>query len=286
MYLPQEISKARVLILVKTYPLPNASYGETVCTAGLLDGKTWVRIYPINWRDLKDDQKYPKYSWIQLDLVRNEKDFRQETYKPRLGSDEDIQVIGSIDTSDDWAARKEYILQEVFTSMRDLIELAKSEGAKSLATFKPAEIVDFTVEDAADREWKKQWLNRSLQTSMFHLDSTGVARKQRLTRKLPYSFKYKFMAAGEDRPREMTIQDWEIGALFWNCLQRAGGNEEQAKLQVRRKYLEEFTTSKDLYFFLGTHQRHHRRNAPDPFLIVGVFYPPKVAQLRLFLTHS
>jgi hypothetical protein len=272
MYLPQEINKAHVLIIVKTYPLPNSNFGETVCTAGLLDGEKWVRIYPISWQVLKDEQKYPKYSWIELDLIRNTNDFRQESYKPRMGFDENIQVLGKLGTTDAWEARKQFVFKEVFTSMQDLISIAKGESGKSLATFKPAEIVDFVIENEPEKDWKEKWLNHSKQASMFDLDSQGMVKQQRPARKLPYRFKYKFMAAGEERPRELTIQDWEIGALFWNCLKRADGNEDVAKQLVRQ----------EIYLFLGTNFIHHRKNAPDPFIIVGVFYPPKTSQLSMF----
>jgi hypothetical protein len=281
-YLPQEIDGAHVLILVKTYPLPNSSYGETVCTAGLLEGDKWVRIYPVSWQVLEDNEKYPKYSWIDLDLVRNPTDFRQESYKPRRGFDEDIRVTKKLGTSDSWAARKEFVLKEVFTSMRDLISLAKSTSGKSLATFKPSEIVEFVIEEDPEKDWKQKWLNQSKQASMFDLDSRGTAKRQRLVRKLPYKFKYKFLCAGENKPRELTIQDWEIGALFWNCLKRADGDEETAKQQVRQKYFDEFTIGKEVYLFLGTNFVFHRKNAPNPFIIVGVFYPPKTPQLSMF----
>ena len=38
---------------------------------------------------------------------------------------------------------------------------------------------------------------------------------------------------------------------------------------------EEFTTNKDLYLFVGTTLQFHRRKTPNPFVIIGVFYPPK-----------
>jgi len=282
MYLPQELNKAHILIVVKTYPLPNSNYGETVCTAGLLDGKKWVRIHPISWQVLNDDQKYPKYSWIELDLVRNTSDFRQESYKPRMGFDEHIQVIGKLGTEYAWEARKQFVLGEVFTSIKGLIDLAKGETKKSLATFKPAEICDFLIEEEPEKDWKEKWINYSKQTNMFDISSDGTVRQKRLVRKLPYRFKYKFMAAGEDRPRELTIQDWEIGALFWNCLKRADGDTEMAKKQVRQRYFDDFIGNREIYLFLGTHFVYHRKNAPDPFLIIGVFYPPKTEQLPMF----
>ncbi len=51
-YLPSQLPKARVLITVKTYPLPSRSYTELVCTAGLLNGEKWIRMYPIPYRFL------------------------------------------------------------------------------------------------------------------------------------------------------------------------------------------------------------------------------------------
>ncbi|MDP2268986.1 MAG: hypothetical protein Q8K46_07445, partial [Deltaproteobacteria bacterium] len=75
MYLPQEIHKARVLIAVKTYPMPSGKDGELVSAAGLLDGEKWVRIYPIPYSFLTDDSKYKKYNYIELDLLRNRKVF-------------------------------------------------------------------------------------------------------------------------------------------------------------------------------------------------------------------
>lgn len=42
----------RVLITVKTYPTLSKKYGETVCTAGLREDGSWVRIYPVPFRQL------------------------------------------------------------------------------------------------------------------------------------------------------------------------------------------------------------------------------------------
>lgn len=46
---------------------------------------------------------------------------------------------------------------------------------------------------------------------------------------------------------------------------------------------DELDLTKDLYFFMGTTHRHHFVG-PNPFIIIGVFYPPKVdnRQLSLF----
>ena len=75
---------------------------------------------------------------------------------------------------------------------------------------------------------------------------------------------------------------WEIGALYWNCLRRAEGDEEVALEKVKQKYWDNFTTKKDLYLFLGTTLQWHRRRSANPFVIVGVFYPPQIPPTPLF----
>ncbi len=111
-YLPDEIPNARVLVTVKTYPLPSNSYTELVCTAGLLNGEKWIRMYPIPFRFLQDQQQYPKYSWVELNLVRNTSDFRPESYSPKLGVDEPIHVFEQLGTANEWAARKSWWYNE------------------------------------------------------------------------------------------------------------------------------------------------------------------------------
>lgn len=275
-YLPDELPKAKVLITVKTYPLPSRSYTELVCTAGLLDGEKWIRIYPVPFRFLQDGDKYPKYSWVELDLVRNSKDFRPESYRLKLGIDEHITILDKIGTANDWMGRKSYVLKEVFSSMTELIQLAKSPQQKSLATLKPARIVDFVVEDD-EREWKQEWLDQLKQMNMFEMPTNNGQRK--VIKKLPYKFSYRFFSEGDTEPRKMMIEDWEIGALFWNCLYRTDGDEQAALKLVRQKYFDEFM-EKDLYLFVGTTHRFHNI-APNPFVIIGVFYPPKTDQLSL-----
>ena len=277
-YLPDKLPNARVLITVKTYPLPSRNYTELVCTAGLLDGEKWIRMYPIPFRFLQDEQKmYPKYSWVELNLTRKTDDFRPESYSPKLGVDEPIKVLQKIDTDNEWAARKSYVLREVFTSMSTLIELAKdSNQRKSLATLKPSRIVDFVIEED-EREWKKEWQDQLKQLNMFELPTQRGHKK--LVKKLPYKFSYRFFSEGDKEPRKMMIEDWEIGALFWNCLYRTEGDEQAALELVKQKYFAEFI-EKNLYLFVGTTKQYHNI-APNPFVIIGVFYPPKTLQPQL-----
>ena len=79
----------------------------------------------------------------------------------------------------------------------------------------------------------------------------------------------------------MMIEDWEVGALYRNCLRAAEGNEQIALQKVKQKYFDDLAKTKDVYLFLGTTSEWHRRRSPNPFVIIGVFYPPKILQAKL-----
>ena len=77
----------------------------------------------------------------------------------------------------------------------------------------------------------------------------------------------------------MRIEDWEIGALFWKCLQTHGHDRSAADL-VREKCLS--LAKNDIHFFVGTTLKYHAMRAANPSVIVGLFYPPIDHQAHLF----
>ncbi|MBC6937275.1 MAG: hypothetical protein DWB42_15745 [Chloroflexi bacterium] len=273
---------ARVLITVKTYPLPSNKYEELVCTAGITADGKWIRIYPIPFRSKPYQEQYKKYSWVELNLIRNHSDFRPESYRPQRGFEEPINTVSTVDTSNTWQERKRLVLQEVFTSMNELIQRAKGKENKSLATLKPLKIIDFIVEED-EREWKKEWQDQLNQYRLFDANPRGEGKRREVVRKLPYKYYYTILTEGDHRPRRMMIEDWEIGALYWNCLARTEGDETAANNLVRQKYFDEFVKQRDIYLFVGTTKQFHNKSL-NPFVIIGLFYPPKreAEQLSLF----
>ncbi|HUW88721.1 MAG TPA: hypothetical protein VMW30_10190 [Candidatus Paceibacterota bacterium] len=271
----------RVFITVKTYPTLSKKYDELVCTAGILDDGNWVRIYPLPFRKLENDNRYKKYQWMELLLEKNSGDPRPESYRPVDPSK--IRLIGSpVGTEDGWAKRKQIIFDKnpIYTDLAKTISKAQRDEL-SIAIFKPTEILEFLVQDT-DRECKKDRLElleaKASQLQIFQTEEE-VRREFSIVRKLPYKFSYRFRdAAG--KVSTLMIEDWEIGALYWNCLDRSGGDESKALELVRQKYLNEFVT-KDLFLFLGTTRQYHSW-AKNPFIIIGVFYPPISLQDSLF----
>jgi len=262
--------KKRIYIVVKTYPTISKEYSELVCTAGILEDGSWIRLYPVPFRKLDIDQKYPKYAWIEINVERNTKDFRQETYRPDLSS----LSVEPRPKKSDWDERRRVIFKnkKIYTSLKALIDKAKADGT-SLAIFKPTKVLDFVAEEV-ERDWDSNKLTilkgLSQQLNLFQTPEE-IVEEFKVVPKVPYKFYYKF----EDetgRKSTLMIEDWEIGMLFFNCLRHANGNEQEAIAKVKQKYYDYFI-KRDLYFFLGTTKQFHNV-APNPFIIIGAFYPP------------
>ncbi|CAM3729343.1 hypothetical protein [Aquirufa aurantiipilula] len=280
--------RVKVLITVTTYPLPSRSYDELVCTAGVLEDGSWIRIYPIPLSflfDLKQSGavKNVKYTWVELDVIKRADDFRPESHSPVNYDFRDISIIEPrLDTKNNWLRRKEYCLKNVYTDFNLLIQKSKSPTNLSLATFKPTNIVKFEWEKD-NPEWKDEWVELRKQTDLF---AGGDIDPQQIIRKVPYKFFYRFKDI-TGKERRLMIEDWEIGELYWNCLRRAKGNnsiekEKNAIEMVKNKYFDKFNTKNDIYFFVGTTKEWHKRRGHNPFVIIGVFYPLKEQQLSLF----
>jgi hypothetical protein len=264
--------KKKILVVVKTYPNPSKKYQETVCTGGIDEENNWIRLYPIRFRAKQKDQQYKKYDWIEVDLVRNVKDFRPESYhlSDLYGN---IDILDSIGTEDKWRERKKYVLHKVYHSQGSLISDAYHEDINtSLATFKPSEIIKPFCKPAKEREWSTKEMTIMEQQDIFENNEKTVLRK------IPFKFYYQFKDS-DNKQSDMLVLDWEIYQLYWKCYDSLK-NEKIAIEKVLEKM--RYLSRRDLYLILGTTLEFHRRKAHNPFTIVGLFYPPHDNQLHLF----
>ncbi len=254
----------KVLLTVNTYPLPSRSYDELVCTAGILEDGSWIRIYPVPLSFLLGQKvagkmKSFKYNWIEIDIEERSDDFRPESYSPKNYNFKDLKVLERIDTKSNWYLRKQFCLKEVYTNFEKLIEESKEPNYKSLATFKPTEIIGMDIEPD-EREWKNEWKELRKQGDLLNQEK----KPEILIPKLPYKFFYKFKDE-TGKQRRLMIEDWEIGAFYWNSLRSTEGNESKALDLVRNRYEKEFLEKNEVYFFVGTTKQWHMRKAPNPF---------------------
>ena len=276
------MERKRVYITVKTYPTLSEKYDELVCTAGICEDGSWIRLYPLPFRKLENEQKYKKWQWIEVDVERNTSDFRPESHK--VLNIDNLTIFPTDSKKTNWDERKRIIFhtEKAFTNKAEILALTKTNPpSRTLLTFKPSQIVDFYVKPT-ERDWPKDKLelirDKARQLSLFQTQEE-IIEEFIVVDKLPYEFRYIF-TDDEGTKSDLLIEDWEIGALYLNCLKTANGDEKTAIEKVKQKYWDEFL-KKDIFFFLGTRLRDQIRS-PNPFSIVGVFYPPVDRQGKLF----
>tara|TARA_R110002049_G_scaffold309268_1_gene519582 strand:- start:113130 stop:113921 length:792 start_codon:yes stop_codon:yes gene_type:complete len=260
--------KKKVLITVKTYPHPSKGYQELVCTAGVSESGEWIRLYPVDYRYRPKEQQFEKYQWIEVDLEKSDpgKDNRPESFRPDL---ESIRVLGErMNTDDNWRERREIIDKLPHRTLNEW-KAEHDKDKTSLGIVKPSRIIDMEIREVKDPEWKSEWKALFSQMRLF-----GPAQKP-LT-KLPYSFHYIFECEDDDKPHTAMCEDWELGTLFLKEVDRLG-SEGAAADSVKKKYFDQMCSEKkDTRFFMGT------RFPYNVWLVLGVFWPPKIMQRELF----
>ena len=272
---PHGYQRMKVLITVKTYPIPSAKYDELVCTAGVTEEGDFIRLYPINFRDLPFSQQYKKYQWIEVMARKHHgHDSRKESYRPDCST---LRILGKPIPSqpDNWAARARYVLAKKSDSMEHLYE-QQSADRTSLGVFKPKSVEDLLI-TPDDPDWKPGF-KAALQQARLWEDRT-VSRNP--PRKVPFKFRYRFVC---DDPRcrghHMMIEDWEVGALFWRLVDKGCSHEEAAR-QVKEKFLSDLCGPRvDTHFFVGTILAH-----PKTWVVIGVFYPKLQPRLGRVSSH-
>lgn len=258
------MEQLKVLVTVKTYPIPSAKYDELSCTAGVTEDGEFIRLYPINYRDLPWDQQFKKYQWIEVRAEKHTgRDFRKESWRPDETS---VQLIGEpIPTGQrgDWSERGKYVLKNVAASMEELRERQEVDNT-SLGIFKPKEVTDLVV-TADDPEWKQSFIYELRQTRLW---DTRTKSKEP-PRKVPWRFQYRFRCDDSRcNGHKMTNEDWEVGALYWNLVD-GGATPDEAAAKVKQKFLEQICApDRETYFYVGT-----VLNYPKSWLVIGTFWP-------------
>jgi len=251
-YMPLE-----VLVLVKSYPNPSITYGETVCVAGITRDLKWVRLYPVHFRHLDRSQQFSKWQWVQARVTKSTRDYREETYVP------DESSITPLDKLRDWNTRAA-IVDDLLDPSVEQLQLS----SRSLGVIRPAQVLGFGWERSTKR-WTEAQRASMLNAGNTLFGATSVAPLE----EVPWTFHYDFSCDGTCYHR-LKIVDWEVFEAYRKW--RKDPNAEPEVLRTR--FREELVLERDLHFILGTPLRMDRFRT---FLIVGLFYPPRQRQLQL-----
>jgi hypothetical protein len=251
--------KTRVLITVKTYPLPSEAHMELVCTAGVLDDGTYIRIYPVNYRYRPYAQWYSKYQWVEATLEKNLDDPRPESYRPVQNTP--ITPLGKrLDTKKDWAERRKYVLARPARTMCELNATKQDEVSLGIVHVRQA--TDFVAEPC-EADWKPKWKALFRQQLLF-------GPQRRPLEKVPYKFSYRYLCDNPDcNGHQMQIEDWEVYELFRKMRDKFC-SADIAVEKVRARFFDQMCAAdKDTHFYVGTVKRF------GTWIVLGVFWPKR-----------
>jgi hypothetical protein len=261
-------STKRILITVRTYPVPAHRGIEVSCTAGLTSDGDWIRLFPIPYRFLAPDQRFTKYQWIDVQVARPRNDPRPESYSLRIDS---IQRRETVGTADNWRARKDIIFPLRRNSLCE-IAAARQNGGATLGIFKPGRIKRQVITRAKQPNWTPE------EEALLRQQLLGFEMTPRTPlEKIPLEFRYEFLCTESAcRGHRMMCTDREMGESYRRWRDEYGDRWEA---MFRQRYEREMIDKNDTHFYVGNIHQHQNN-----WLIVGLFYPPKPAMADLFDT--
>lgn len=241
-------------MIVKTYPNPSTKYHETVCTAGITSEGEWIRLYPVQFRYLKPEQKFEKYTWIEIEAKKNISDKRPESFKANI---ETLKVLRKLDPQKDLKERKNIILPLCQPSL-DFIQQRYKESKLSLGLFKPKKVHDMHIVPCS-KEWTPKEQAILDQGSLLDVEMKSLE-------KVPWEFSLQFDCDDENCiHHKLSIRDWELYQAFRN-FRRTYKSEHEALIKLKDKYLDFFNNpNRDSYLIVGTVNRW------PTFIIIGIF---------------
>lgn len=253
-----------VLILCKTYPSPSKKHVELSCVAGITKTGQLVRLFPVPFRLMRDEEKFGKWQWIRA-RIEPSKDSRPESHYIKI----DTLTCGMrLDTKNNWQLRREQLDKiEIYESLEHLEAVRTSTGV-SLGLIKPHALIDMEIKESSP-EWTKEDIEKltkaEKQASLF---DDNNKKPIKILEKLPFDFYYIFTSIidGVEKQFRTKAIDWEVGAAYLNFKKLYG---DQWKEKFKEKYVTQFQ-KKDLSFLIGNHNRFRHQ-----WMIISIIYPPR-----------
>lgn len=204
---PQMIEARDFLMLVKTYPVPSKTYGETLCCAAIDTTRGgWVRIFPVNFRALSRDTQFRKWQFIRATYGTARGDNRPESIRIHQ---ETIQA-GEWLPPANWSRRRSFVDPLVVPSI-EWLRRDNTINGTSLGVLRPLRIDDLLIESADrwDPTSEEERVQLELAWEQSELPRTDLEP-------IPFRFKYRFHCEDVEcvRGHEMVILDWEISQAY------------------------------------------------------------------------
>lgn len=252
-----------LLVTVKAYPQASDKYGEAICVAGIrLDGPpSWVRLYPIEFRDLPWEQRFKKYHRIRL-IGHRRTDDRPESYFP---DSETIDLVEHVSADRGWRRRRELIEGlEIYTMCE--LQRRQSVDGTSLGMVDLQGVPELEVEERPPEAVALDELKlEKARADLFGFESAGLLQP---LEPFPFYVRYRWTCENPGcGGHRQSIIDWELVEAWrkWRLLY----GDDEVWAHIERRWIDTmFASDRTTYVFSGN---MHRR--PGQFLVLGVFYP-------------
>lgn len=203
-----------------------------------------------------------------MTIEKSQRDRRPESYRPDVKSIKIVTPPFDARSDKAWVKRKSIILPTVRFHSLEEVERAYANDYRSLAIFKPKEILDF-ISEPDTKEWSPKQLQQLTQLRL--LDS-----QPKDLEKVPFKFSYTFLCEGNQckrtrkNPHKLAILDWQVFELYRNITKNYPYAMDKVLQKIKDKWLGEmWHKNRDSYLVVGNHY-------PYPtFMVLGVFWPPK-----------
>jgi len=257
----------RLLITVKAAPNPSDKYGETVCVAAFNADPSapgWLRLYPINFRELGVQATFKKYDLVEVSAVPARQDPRRESWRPKM------DTLKVLDRLTGWGRRAAWLEASVETSMCRLNDQVRSSpAAKSLALVRPREVLDLEVNPHPG--WTKQ---QQQKIDQYVQQEQLFAERDRTPLQAPrFQAHYRYRCHDQGcKGHRQGLLDWEFVALQRRL---AHLDSDRAGEQLRKKFLDMMCApDRSPAFYVGNQAKR-----PHVFSVVGVYYPHREQNL-------
>ena len=259
----------RILILCKTYPSPSATYAETSCVAGMTEEGELIRLFPVPFRLIGDEQRFRKWQWIIARVEKARDDHGPESYRLKVDTIElDGEPMGAGRAG--WPLRLSLLDKLPVHDDFNGVESARQASKATLAMLRPSRVARLTIKPADMPRWTPEELAKltqmQRQQGLFGQEETGSIR---LLEKIPFDFHYEYECdvGGVAKSYRHKLVDWEVGALYRKLSRLHGpdGWEEPFRNKIEREL-----PASDLRLLMGTIHRF-----PDKWLAVSLIYPPR-----------
>lgn len=229
-----------------------------------------VRLYPVPFRLVSDDQQFRKWQWIEARIEKANNDHRLESHRLFVDTIQcDAAPIKS--GKDGWPHRMEVLSKLPVFSDFKAVEAARQNNGTTLALLRPSRIIELEIKAAKNPDWtdaeRTKLLQLQQQGGLF--ENAEENQMLRHLEKLPFDFHYRYECdvGGETLTYKHKLVDWEVGALYRRLRRECGASGWEKPF--REKYERELP-ARDLLLLLGTIHRF-----PDQWLAVSVICPPR-----------